>query len=63
MNTLKPLILVTNDRWFSSGLRAYMAVMANGDVLVVAQERPKRHGISINNEQHLYLNKSLKKMV
>jgi 5'-nucleotidase len=43
MNTLKPLILVTNDDGVSApGLRALIAVMAEiGDVLVVAQTSPK----------------------
>jgi 5'-nucleotidase len=43
MNTLKPLILVTNDDGVSApGLWALIAVMAEiGDVLVVAQTSPK----------------------
>jgi 5'-nucleotidase len=42
MNTLKPLILVTNDDGVSApGLRALIAVMAEIGDLVVAQTSPK----------------------
>jgi 5'-nucleotidase len=42
MNTLKPLILVTNDDGVSApGLRALIAMAEIGDVLVVAQTSPK----------------------
>jgi broad specificity polyphosphatase/5'/3'-nucleotidase SurE len=53
MNTLKPLILVTNDDGVSAP-DSIIAVMAEiGDVLVVAPEAPKRHGSCHNNKQHL----------
>jgi 5'-nucleotidase len=54
MNTLKPLILVTNDDGVSApGLRALIAVMAEiGDVLVVAPDKPQSMGHH-NNKQHL----------
>jgi 5'-nucleotidase len=43
MNTLKPLILVTNDDGVSARTRALIAVMAEiGDVLVVAPDKPQR---------------------
>jgi 5'-nucleotidase len=52
MNTLKPLILVTNDDGVSARTRALIAVMAEiGDVLVVAPDSPK--GSCHNNKQHL----------
>jgi 5'-nucleotidase len=42
MNTLKPLILVTNDDGVSAPGLSLIAVMAEiGDVLVVAQTNPK----------------------
>jgi 5'-nucleotidase len=42
MNTLKPLILVTNDDGVSAPGPALIAVMAEiGDVLVVAPDKPK----------------------
>jgi 5'-nucleotidase len=60
MNTLKPLILVTNDDGVSApGLRALIAVMAEiGDVLVVAPDRPQSGmGHAITTNSTLYLNK------
>jgi 5'-nucleotidase len=59
MATAKPLILITNDDGVSApGLRALIAVMAEGDVLVVAPDKPQSgmgHAITTNNT--LYLNK------
>jgi 5'-nucleotidase len=60
MNTLKPLILVTNDDGVSApGLRALIAVMAEiGDVLVVAPDKPQSGmGHAITTNSTLYLNK------
>jgi 5'-nucleotidase len=54
MNTLKPLILVTND-----GVSARtVAVMAEiGDVLVVADKPQSGMGHAITTNSTLYLNK------
>jgi 5'-nucleotidase len=59
MNTLKPLILVTNDDGVSARTRALIAVMAEiGDVLVVAPDRPQSGmGHAITTNSTLYLNK------
>jgi 5'-nucleotidase len=60
MNSLKPLILVTNDDGVAApGLRALIAVMAEiGDVLVVAPDKPQSGmGHAITTNSTLYLNK------
>jgi 5'-nucleotidase len=58
MNTLKPLILVTNDDGVSAPGLEPIAVMAEiGDVLVVAQTSPKAVWVCITTNSTLYLNK------
>jgi 5'-nucleotidase len=60
MNSLRPLILVTNDDGVAApGLRALIAVMAEiGDVLVVAPDKPQSGmGHAITTNSTLYLNK------
>jgi broad specificity polyphosphatase/5'/3'-nucleotidase SurE len=60
MNTLKPLILVTNDDGVSARTQALIAVMAEiGDVLVVAQTGPKAAWVMHNNKQHLIFKQNL----